>query len=37
VELDADQHKAFAAAVQPIYQEARQTYGNDLFKLAGTN
>jgi TRAP-type C4-dicarboxylate transport system substrate-binding protein len=35
VTLDADQHKAFAAAVQPIYQEARQAYGNDLFKLAG--
>jgi TRAP-type C4-dicarboxylate transport system substrate-binding protein len=35
VELDADQHKAFAAAVQPIYQEVRQAYGNDLFKLAG--
>jgi len=36
VELDAGQHKAFAAAVQPIYQEARQTLGNELFKLAGT-
>ena len=34
VTLDADQHKAFASAVQPIYQEARQAYGNDLFKLA---
>ena len=37
VDLNADQHKAFAAAVQPIYQEARQLYGDDLFKLAGTN
>ena len=37
VELDADQHKAFAAAVQPIYQEARQALGDDLFKLAGTD
>jgi TRAP-type C4-dicarboxylate transport system substrate-binding protein len=34
VELDSDQHKAFAAAVQPIYREARQTYGDELFKLA---
>ena len=34
VELDGDQHKAFAAAVQPIYREARQAYGKDLFKLA---
>ena len=30
------QHKAFAAAVQPIYQEARQALGDELFKLAGT-
>jgi TRAP-type C4-dicarboxylate transport system substrate-binding protein len=36
VELDADQHKAFAAAVQPIYREARQAYGDDLFKLVQT-
>jgi TRAP-type C4-dicarboxylate transport system substrate-binding protein len=36
VQLDADQHKAFAATVQPIYQEARQTLGNELFKLTGT-
>ena len=33
IELDADQHKAFAAAVQPIYQEARATLGDELFKL----
>ncbi len=37
VDLNADQHKAFAAAVAPIYQEARKLYGDDLFKLAGTN
>jgi TRAP-type transport system periplasmic protein len=36
VELDAAQHKAFAAAVQPIYAETRAVYGEDLFKLAGT-
>jgi tripartite ATP-independent transporter DctP family solute receptor len=34
VELNAEQHKAFAAAVQPIYQEARQVYGDEMFKLA---
>jgi TRAP-type C4-dicarboxylate transport system substrate-binding protein len=33
VELNSEQHKAFAAAVQPIYQEARQAYGDELFKL----
>ena len=36
VELDAAQHKAFAAAVQPIYAETRTVYGEDLFKLVGT-
>jgi len=36
VTLDDSQHKAFAAAVQPIYQEARKSLGKDLFKLAGT-
>ena len=34
VELNPDQHKAFAAAVQPIYQEARASLGDDLFSLA---
>jgi TRAP-type C4-dicarboxylate transport system substrate-binding protein len=37
VELDLTQHKAFAAAVQPIYQEARQSLGDELFKLTETN
>ena len=32
VTLTADQHKAFAAAVQPIYQETKSLYG-DLFTL----
>ena len=36
VELDISQHKAFAAAVRPIYQEARQSLGEELFKLTGT-
>jgi TRAP-type C4-dicarboxylate transport system substrate-binding protein len=35
VELTADQHAAFAAAVQPLLREAREEYGDDLFRLAG--
>ena len=34
VELDAAQHDAFAAAVQPIYAEARKLLGDELFDLA---
>jgi TRAP-type C4-dicarboxylate transport system substrate-binding protein len=34
VTLDAKQHDAFAAAVQPIYAEARKLLGGELFKLA---
>ncbi len=37
VELAADQHKAFADAVRPIYQEARQSLGDELFALAETS
>ena len=37
VELNSEQHRAFAAAVQPIYREARQAYGDDLFQLAGAS
>jgi len=33
ITLDAKQHDAFAAAVQPIYAEARQSLGDDLFGL----
>jgi TRAP-type C4-dicarboxylate transport system substrate-binding protein len=33
VELDKAQHEAFAAAVQPIYAEARRSLGDDLFKM----
>jgi TRAP-type C4-dicarboxylate transport system substrate-binding protein len=33
VTLDAKQHDAFAAAVQPIYAEARKLLGDELFKL----
>jgi TRAP-type transport system periplasmic protein len=34
-ELTADGHGAFAAAVRPIYGEARRHYGDDLLALAG--
>jgi tripartite ATP-independent transporter DctP family solute receptor len=34
VELTADEHKAFAAAVKPLLDEARGTYGRELFDLA---
>jgi TRAP-type transport system periplasmic protein len=34
-ELTAAEHDAFAAAVQPIYGEARRQYGDDLMALAG--
>src|SRR3954471_3576527 len=34
VALDRQQHDAFAAAVQPIYAEARKLVGDELFKLA---
>ena len=33
VELTADGHNAFAKAVEPIYGEARQHYGKELFAL----
>jgi len=32
-ELTADEHKAFAAAVQPLLDEARNTYGQKMFDL----
>jgi TRAP-type C4-dicarboxylate transport system substrate-binding protein len=35
VELEAGQHAAFVAAVQPLLREARGQYGEDLFRLAG--
>jgi TRAP-type transport system periplasmic protein len=34
-ELTAAEHAAFAAAVQPIYGEARRQYGENLMALAG--
>jgi TRAP-type transport system periplasmic protein len=34
VELGAQEHAAFAAAVQPIYGEERGRYGEDLLRLA---
>ena len=35
VALDAAQHGAFAAAVQPLLREARTLYGDAQFKLVG--
>jgi TRAP-type transport system periplasmic protein len=35
VELTADQHAAFVAAVQPLLGAARKEYGDELFELAG--
>jgi len=35
VELTAGEHGAFAAAVQPLLDEARATYGRELFELVG--
>ncbi|MDO8876224.1 MAG: hypothetical protein Q7V40_08950, partial [Pseudolabrys sp.] len=33
VELDARQHDAFTAAVQPLLAEAREMYGAAMFKM----
>jgi tripartite ATP-independent transporter DctP family solute receptor len=35
VELDTDQHEAFAAAVRPIYAEAREQCDRDLLNILG--
>jgi TRAP-type transport system periplasmic protein len=35
IELTADEHSAFAAAVWPIYTEAHRQYGDDVLALAG--
>jgi TRAP-type transport system periplasmic protein len=35
VELTADEHNAFAAAVQPLLDEAQGMYGRELLELAG--
>jgi tripartite ATP-independent transporter DctP family solute receptor len=37
VELTGDQHKAFATAVKPLLDEARGTYGRELFDLAAAD
>jgi len=34
VELTAEQHRMFVSAVNPIYQETRNTFGPELLKLA---
>jgi TRAP-type C4-dicarboxylate transport system substrate-binding protein len=33
VELTADEHRQFAAAVQPLLDEAKKTYGDELFGM----
>lgn len=35
LELTADQHSAFAKAVQPLLDESRGTYGPEMFKMIG--
>ncbi|MFL6935219.1 MAG: TRAP transporter substrate-binding protein [Xanthobacteraceae bacterium] len=37
IELEPDQHAAFAAAVQPLLDEARETYGRDAMRLVSGN
>ena len=34
-ELTPDDHAAFAAAVAPIYDEARTRFGDEMFALVG--
>ena len=36
IELEPDQHAAFAAAVQPLLDEARETYGRDAMRLVAS-
>jgi len=36
VELTSKEHDAFAAAVQPLLDEAQGTYGRELLDLAAT-
>jgi TRAP-type C4-dicarboxylate transport system substrate-binding protein len=35
VELTADEHRQFAAAVQPLRDEAKTTYGTEMFGMVG--
>ena len=37
IELEPDQHAAFAAAVQPLLDEARETYGREAMRLVAGN
>jgi len=36
VELTADEHRQFAAAVQPLLDAAKTTYGREMFAMMGT-
>jgi TRAP-type C4-dicarboxylate transport system substrate-binding protein len=35
VALGADEHHEFAAAVQPLLDAARKTYGREMFRMVG--
>jgi len=35
VELNADEHRQFAAAVQPLLDESKTTYGREMFGMVG--
>src|SRR5262249_27856505 len=35
VELTGDEHRQFAAAVQPLLKEAKTTYGTEMFGMVG--
>jgi TRAP-type C4-dicarboxylate transport system substrate-binding protein len=37
VQLNADEHRAFAAAVQPLLDEARKTYPREMFGMVGNS
>jgi len=37
VALGADEHRAFATAVQPLLDEARKTYGREMFGMVGNS
>src|SRR5262249_42880295 len=36
VELGADEHQPFAAAVQPLLDEAQKTYGREMFGMVAS-
>src|SRR5262249_53182930 len=36
VEIGADEHRQFAAAVQPLLDEAKKTYGREMFGMVAS-